>query len=40
MKDEELLNPWIITDLDFSLNGNHHVVGFGETNKTSNSSNK
>ena len=22
LKDEELFNPWIITDIDFSLEGN------------------
>jgi hypothetical protein len=22
LRDEELLNPWIITDLDFALDGN------------------
>jgi hypothetical protein len=25
LRDEELLNPWIITDLDFSLDGNPFV---------------
>jgi hypothetical protein len=25
MKDEELINPWIITDVDESLNGNPFI---------------
>ncbi len=25
LRDEELLNPWIITDLDFALDGNPFV---------------
>lgn len=25
MKDEEILNPWIITDLDYSLEGNPYI---------------
>jgi hypothetical protein len=27
MKDEEILNPWIITDLDLCLKGNPHIEG-------------
>ena len=25
LKDEELVNPWVITDLDYSLDGNPFV---------------
>lgn len=25
LRDEEMLNPWTITDLDFSMDGNPHV---------------
>ena len=26
LRDEEMVNPWVITDLDFSLNGNPFCV--------------
>jgi len=26
MKDEETLNPWLITDIDYSLKGNPYTV--------------
>lgn len=25
-KDEEILNPWLITDLDYSLDGNPYTL--------------
>ena len=25
MRDEEILNPWIITDLDYALDGNPYI---------------
>ena len=28
LRDEELLNPWIITDLDFALDGNPFAKWF------------
>ena len=27
LRDEEVLNPWLVTDLDFALNGNPYLVG-------------